>query len=269
MTRWTAFAALSTVVLFLLLGLARLSQAQFSSATEPQARTAERAPEAPAALDGPSYHPALDHDPGLASPERSPVAAAEAEASMSAGALLANVALSQGVFGAMLVAAAVWANVPLAAFGVGRVTTTHLAVGVGLGVLLWVASEAAGRVAERFGVAVNERMRGALAPDSVGGWVVLLTLVLPTVAVFEELLFRGVLVGAMATGFGLSPWLLAVGSSVAFAVGHGAQGRAGIVATGVLGFVLAAAFVLTDSLTVVVVAHYLVNALVFLVHERP
>jgi membrane protease YdiL (CAAX protease family) len=56
---------------------------------------------------------------------------------------------------------------------------------------------------------------------------------------------------------------------VAFALGHGAQGPAGVAATGVLGFVLAAAFVLTGSLLVVVVAHYLVNALEFVVHEAP
>jgi membrane protease YdiL (CAAX protease family) len=92
---------------------------------------------------------------------------------------------------------------------------------------------------------------------------------LPLIAGFEEFLFRGVLVGALSTGFGLSPWALAVASSAAFALGHGAQGPAGVVVTGTLGFVLAAAFVLTGSLLVVVVAHYLVNALEFLVHEWP
>ncbi len=119
---------------------------------------------------------------------------------------------------------------------------------------------------------MNEALRGALAPDSVGGWAVLLFAVLPTVALFEEFLFRAVLVGAFAagaaaTGVPASPWLLAAGSSVAFALGHGAQGRAGVVATGALGFVLAAAFLLTESLLAVVIAHYLVNALTFVVHE--
>ncbi len=95
---------------------------------------------------------------------------------------------------------------------------------------------------------------------------------LPTVALFEEFLFRAVLVGAFsagaaALGVPASPWLLAVLSSVAFALGHGAQGRAGVVATGTLGFVLAAAFLLTGSFVVVAVAHYLVNALTFVVHE--
>jgi hypothetical protein len=40
-----------------------------------------------------------------------------------------------------------------------------------------------------------------------------------------------------------------------------------IVVTGGLGFVLAGAFIITGSFLVVFVAHYLVNALEFLVHE--
>jgi membrane protease YdiL (CAAX protease family) len=55
-------------------------------------------------------------------------------------------------------------------------------------------------------------------------------------------------------------------SSVAFALGHGAQGRVGVVVTGALGAGLGALFVLTDSLLAVVVAHYLVNALELVVH---
>ncbi|PSQ23595.1 CPBP family intramembrane metalloprotease domain-containing protein, partial [Halobacteriales archaeon QS_9_67_15] len=73
--------------------------------------------------------------------------------------------------------------------------------------------------------------------------------------------------GAPGAAFGVSPWALAVVSSVAFALGHGAQGRVGVAVTGALGLALAAGFILTDSLLVVVVAHYLVNALEFLVHE--
>jgi membrane protease YdiL (CAAX protease family) len=37
--------------------------------------------------------------------------------------------------------------------------------------------------------------------------------------------------------------------------------------TGLLGFALAVTFVLTGSLLAVIVAHYLVNALEFIVHE--
>ena len=46
-----------------------------------------------------------------------------------------------------------------------------------------------------------------------------------------------------------------------------AKGRLGVVVTGLLGFALAAAFVLTDSLLVVVVAHYVVNAVEFVAVE--
>ncbi|MXR41287.1 CPBP family intramembrane metalloprotease [Halobaculum sp. WSA2] len=289
MTRWTAFAGLTGVVLLLLLGLARLSAAQFSSTPQPDRRErvggdggdSRWAPEDAAPAAPSPSHPAYDTAPTLSTPERSPVAAGGAEASMSPGALLANVALSQGLFGAMLVAAAVWAGVPAAALGlVPPATATDVALGAGLGATLWLASEAAGRLAERVGIEVNESLRGALAPDTALGWAVLLLAVLPTVALFEEFLFRAALVGALSVGLDAPawlpaavlgtdpwPWLLAGASSVAFALGHGAQGRAGIVATGVLGFVLAGAFVLTGSFALVAVAHYVVNAVTLVVHE--
>ncbi|UIP00898.1 CPBP family intramembrane metalloprotease [Halobaculum sp. CBA1158] len=289
MTRWTAFAAITGVVLLLLLGLARLSSTRFSP-SEPPARVdgdADRGPEdaalASATATTPHGSVSPTADRRLSAPERSPVAAAEAEAELSAGALLANVALSQGTFGAVLVAAAVWAGIPAGALGLDPVATLpDLGVGVALGGGLWVANEVGGRAARRVGVETNEALRGALAPDSTWGWVVLLGGVLPTVALFEEFLFRAVLVGALSAGFdapawlpasvvGVAawPWLLAAASSVAFALGHGAQGRAGIAATGLLGFVLAAAFVSTGSLLAVVVAHYLVNAATLVVHEGP
>ncbi|MDZ5811753.1 CPBP family intramembrane glutamic endopeptidase [Halorubrum sp. AD140] len=105
-------------------------------------------------------------------------------------------------------------------------------------------------------------------PAPPASWVLLLGVALPTVAVFEEALFRGALVGALAAGFAVDPWLLAVGSSVAFGLGHGAQGRLGIVAAGALGLALAGLFVATGSLLAPVVAHYVVNAVEFTVHER-
>jgi len=271
-TRWTAFAALTGVVLVLLLGLARLSQTRVSPPSEPTISPdddeALGRPEDPGVVAAPGPARPADRSRRVGAPERSAVAEREAAAGMSAGALLANVALSQGLFGALLVAAAVWAGVPATALGlVPLATPDDLALGVGLGAALWVGSEAAGRLAGRVGVDVNEELRGELAPASTAGWAVLLLAVLPTVALVEEFLFRAALVGALAAGFPVSPWALAAASSVAFALGHGAQGRAGVVATGALGFVLAAAFVLTGSFPLVVVAHYLVNALTFVVHE--
>nr|WP_264475307.1 type II CAAX endopeptidase family protein [Halorubellus salinus] len=183
--------------------------------------------------------------------------------------LLLNVALSQGVFGCVLVVAVVLADVPWTAVGLGfgQVTGWLFLVGVALGVALYAVNEVGGSLADAAGLGRSEALRELMAPTSRRGWVVLLGGVLPIVAVFEELLFRGVLVGALSVGFGVSPWLLVVASSVLFGLGHGAQGRLGVLVTGALGVVLATAFVLSGSLLVVVVAHYLVNALEFVVHE--
>ncbi|WP_321111567.1 CPBP family intramembrane glutamic endopeptidase [Halorussus salinisoli] len=190
----------------------------------------------------------------------------------STGALLTNVALSQGVFGAVIVAAAWLAAVPLGALGVEvgnpwNVGLPAVGVGVGVGVALYLANELSAKAADTADVDYSEDLREALAPDTLRGWAILLAVVLPVIAGFEELLFRAALVGAFSAGFGLSPWLLAVFSTVAFAIGHGAQGPGGVAVTGLLGFALAVAFVLSGSLLVVVVAHYVVNALEFVVHE--
>ncbi|MFB6161555.1 MAG: type II CAAX prenyl endopeptidase Rce1 family protein, partial [Haloferacaceae archaeon] len=168
-----------------------------------------------------------------------------------------------------LLAGAWYARVPAAALGADgpALSPGALGAGVGVGVALYLANEVGATLGERVGIGGASEFRAALAPDTTRGWLLLLFVVLPVIAGFEELLFRGALVGAMHAGFGVSPWAMAALSSLAFAAGHGAQGPAGVAVTGLLGFLLAAAFVLTGSLLTVVVAHYLVNALEFLVHE--
>ncbi|WP_049987638.1 CPBP family intramembrane glutamic endopeptidase [Halobellus rufus] len=202
-------------------------------------------------------------------PSATAAAAAEPTPELSTASLLANVVVSQGLFGVLLLVGAWYAEIPAWAFGVAgdALAPETLLLGVGLGLALYVANEAGATVGARFGLGDGERLRSALAPDSLPGWAALLFVVLPIIAGFEELLFRGALIGALAAGYDVSPWLLALGSSAAFGVGHGAQGRIGVLVTGALGFALAAAFVVTESLLVVVIAHYLVNALEFVVHE--
>lgn len=184
---------------------------------------------------------------------------------------VANVLFSQGLFAALAVFAVWYARIPAAALGLGAadLRPRAVALGAGFGVLLFLGSEFAQRLAARAGVEVSaaESLRELLAPASLRGWLLLLLVVLPLVAGFEELLFRGALVGALAAGYGVSPWLLAAISSALFGLGHGAQGRAGVLVAGLLGLALAAALVLTGSLLVPIVAHYVVNALEFLVHE--
>ena len=258
MTDWAAFAGIAVALLFLLLVLARLSQGYVG----PTVTVAERRWLA-GLPDG------ADHLDASGAPAP-PAPAAEP---LPDGVLLVNVALSQGLFGVVLLLGAWYTEVPLAALGLGAdplaTGVPALGWGVALGLGLALANALGMSVAERLGYLPGTELRELLAPETPRGWVVLLGVALPTVAAFEEFLFRAALVGAFAAGFGVSPWLLAVLSSLAFAVGHGAQGPAGVAVTGLLGFVLAAAFVLTGSLVVVTVAHYLVNAVEFLRHERP
>lgn len=136
-----------------------------------------------------------------------------------------------------------------------------------LGVALYAVDEGFVAVANAVGWDAPEGYRELLAPDSPASWALLLGFVLPAVAVAEELLFRGALIGGVGAGTGVSPWALAVVSSVAFGSAHAAQERMGMVVTASLGFVLAAVFVATGDLLLVIVAHYLVNALEFVVHE--
>ena len=278
MTAWTAFASVAGVVTVLLLLASHTTSQQFAGSGDGDrvgavARgEASVGREARAVAAPREFGVDVEAEPVLALPGgRERVAARELAGvpALSQPMLLLNVALSQGVFGCVLVVAVVLADVPWTAVGLGagQVTGGLLLVGVVLGVTLYAVNEVGGSLADAAGLGRSETLRELMAPTSRRGWVVLLGGVLPIVAVFEELLFRGVLVGALSVGFGVSPWLLVVASSILFGLGHGAQGRLGVLVTGALGAVLAAAFVLSGSLLVVVVAHYLVNALEFVVHE--
>jgi membrane protease YdiL (CAAX protease family) len=228
-TRWVAFAALTLAVLAVVLFSARASERVVADLTADE----------PAVSDAPR---------------------------LSSTALLANVGGSHALFAVVLLAGIWLTDVPVASLGIGGEPSglTAVAAGLGVGLALAAVNLALGAVID---ADPSAALRALLAPDSPGGWVVLLAAVLPIIAGFEELLFRAVLIGAFSTGSGLSPWLLAIVASTAFAVGHGAQGRIGVVATGVLGFALAVVFVLTGSLLVVAVAHYVVNAVEFVVVE--
>lgn len=245
MTRWVAFAALTLLVLATVLLSARRSERLVSDLTTASS------PREPARPDG------ADHLDAVGGYGRD-----DADAPTPSVGLLANVGASHALFAAILVVGIYLADVPPDALGVGGgVTGAEAAVvGVVVGLAVALCNTLLGRLLD---ADPSAELRALLTPDSPGGWIVLFAIVLPLVAAFEELLFRAALIGAVSAGFGLSPWPLAVVSSVAFAAGHGAQGRLGIVATGALGFVLAAAFVLTGSLLVVVVAHYIINAVEF------
>lgn len=303
MAQWAAFAGLVVLSVFLFLALARASQAMVTDGGDgdtlaPDATFApdldsgtgidpsdpdDTAPPSSGVVDSDSpigaddqstdaYTDAAhtvpdaadDHGVDADDVDDGPRATIDA---MSTSALLLNVAVSQGVFGALVLVGAWYTEVPLAALGVSGIEIGTLAVGVGVGIALYAGNAFAAAGADALGFTPPDDLRAMLAPDSIGGWALLLLVILPAIAFVEELLFRAALIGAISVGFSVSPWALAIISSIAFALGHGAQGSVGMVVTGSLGLVLAATFVLTGSLFVVVIAHYIVNALEFVVHE--
>jgi len=182
-------------------------------------------------------------------------------------ALLANTAGTQVVLGVVVAGAAWLASVPLSAVRPG-LSGEAAAVGAGAGLAVSLGNAGLVRAFDRAGVGYDESLREALTPVTPRGWAFLFLVALPVVAGFEELLFRGVLVGALATGFGVSPWLLVVPAGVLFGAAHTAQGSVGVAVTALLGVALAAVFLLTDSLLAAAVAHYAVNAVEFGVYAR-
>jgi len=265
MSQWAAFVGLTGFLVTALLLLSRLSQRTLS----------DRGRGPTAATDG----------AGLGSRDRTYPRFETAEAvrqrrhlqrqlstdELSTGALLANVALTQGLFGVLVVGGAFFFEIPPSALGITDATLSTglpaVALGVAAGVGFWVGNELAAAAADGVGITVDESLRELLAPDSPGGWVVLVGVVLPTIAIVEELLFRAAAIGVPVAGLGAPAWAMVLLSSIAFALGHGAQGRVGIAVTGALGLALGALFVLTESLLAVVVAHYCINAFELVVHE--
>lgn len=257
MTRWVAFAALTLLVVTVVLFSARASERVVDE------MAAERTSHTDSILHAETLPDGADHlDAARPIETRTP-----AEPSLSSMALLVNVGASHALFAVVLLAGLWLANVPVSTLGIGVEPFTGavaVVAGIVVGLALAFANTLVGSLVESD---PSAKLRQLLAPDSIGGWAVLLLVVLPIIAGFEELLFRSILIGTFSSGFGISPWILAVGSSMLFAAGHGAQGRIGIVATGVLGFVLAAVFVVTNSFLVVFFAHYVVNVVEFVVVE--
>ena len=262
MPQWAAFVGLTGFLLTALLALAHLSQRALSG------DTAGIPADGVAPERGPVYPRFETADVAR---RRRHLATQLEPAEPSTGALLANVALTQGLFGVVLLGGAFFFAIPASALGIaGDSLSTGLpalAVGVAAGVGFWGGSELATMAAGDFGISVDESMRELLAPDSAGGWVVLLGVILPIIAVVEELLFRAAAIGVPVAGLGAPAWGMVPLAAAAFGLGHGAQGRVGIAVTGTLGVALGALFVLTNSLLAVVVTHYVINALELVVHE--
>ncbi len=104
-----------------------------------------------------------------------------------------------------------------------------------------------------------------ILPETRRQWV-LVPLALVPAALVEELLFRSLLLGGLSV---LWPAIaLAISGSLLFGIMHAPQGPLGIIATGVVGFVLSLLFLWRWTLLSVFVMHYTINLLQLLRASR-
>lgn len=133
-------------------------------------------------------------------------------------------------------------------------------IGAVIGLIVQFAVNITSTLAIRlFGKSIySPQVMKSVTPKNQREWLLILIPLLLAVAI-EELLFRGLLIG----GFSLvvNPWVMAVASSIIFGIMHSPQGLLGIVLTATVGFIFATVFILTNSLVVVIAAHYTVNFL--------
>ena len=86
--------------------------------------------------------------------------------------------------------------------------------------------------------------------------VVLAVLLVAVVAVAEETLFRGYLIHRLAAITG-SEAAAVILSSLLFALGHGYEGTAGVIAVGLMGFLFALAYLWRGSLVAPITMHFI------------
>lgn len=129
---------------------------------------------------------------------------------------------------------------------------------LGLGLLLFPAATltAAAVVAalHAVGLPAEEGAPAALVPTGAGETVLALALVI-VVAIAEETIFRGYLLGRIRE-VTRSTALAVVASTAIFVLGHGYEGAAGMIGVGVLGLVFALVYLWRKSLVAAMTMHF-------------
>ena len=144
---------------------------------------------------------------------------------------------------------------------VGRLgwTTRNLAGNVLIGLLLFVPlfllSGILDAILTAAGLGASPQTPSFLQFQGPAGAALALLLV-AVVAIAEETIFRGYLILRFSSATA-SPWAAVLLSSVVFSLGHGYEGIAGVIVTGLLGLVYAVIYVSRKSLVAPVVLHFL------------
>lgn len=150
-----------------------------------------------------------------------------------------------------------------------------LALGTAAAAVLAPVLSWAGAAAERrWGADIyDKRLLRAIVPANRREWLAVVLVLLPAAAL-EELLFRSLPLGSLpwlaspwmlaspdtAASMMASPWVIAWPLSLLFGLMHASQGPWGIVGTALMGLVLSALFLLSGSIWVPIVTHWLLNA---------
>lgn len=90
-----------------------------------------------------------------------------------------------------------------------------------------------------------------------------------TAGIAEELVFRGLFLALGIGLLGVSPLLAAVFVTIVFALAHVYQGMAGVLGAAVLGGILAAIALSTESLLPAIVLHVLIDVRSLLLTRAP
>ncbi|QZA88748.1 CPBP family intramembrane metalloprotease [Salinarchaeum sp. IM2453] len=189
--------------------------------------------------------------------------------SIPIGTLYLNILFTHGILALLILILVYFTGVPMSVFKISISTPSisEVLLGIGVGAVLYIINEFLAVNLNQAGISHDETLRQSLTPNTVSGWLSLYVIILPLIAFSEELIFRAAMIGGFEAGTGISPWFLVAISSVAFALGHETQGSGGVIVTGLLGGILGVVFVVTDSFLIVFVAHYVINAAEFGVHE--
>ena len=97
-----------------------------------------------------------------------------------------------------------------------------------------------------------------LVPGPAVGQIALAVLLVATVAVTEETIFRGYLIRRFSA-ISRSPGAAVVLAAFVFSLGHGYEGTAGVITVGVIGLVLGVVYLWRGNLVAATVIHFVLD----------
>jgi len=150
-----------------------------------------------------------------------------------------------------------WRNrEPLARIGLtGERFPAEITIGLLLFLPLFAGAGLLGSGLSALGIPASAATPSFLRYQGLSGAALALVLVL-VVAIAEETIFRGYLILRLSAVTS-RPWAAVILSAAIFSVGHGYEGPAGIIITGVVGMVYALIYLSRKSLVAPVVLHFL------------